>query len=298
MLTVALVYNSSARSGSPGERPGGDAGLFRQALTTAHRAPDRFTILISLYNLAISSHGLGDLSSAAAHLTKGSRSRPSGGRDSTACYLEGLATMATRGRPTARGHPARRRERTHGGQRQRLAARSCRAFPTGDEPLAALRSRLRGPAFEAARTYGPVHRRPSRRGVRAEPRQTSTPDRDPSVSGRRNRLILDLTVRLRSHGRMVLTIMGQIGLDARGRSFRGFAALTSDWRPPWPVLCRDRHYCGSLPHRGARPARTARQARRVRHRATERPVAGRGPVAIGLRVPAPGRRVTHQAGRR
>jgi hypothetical protein len=36
--------------------------LFTQALTVAHRAPDRFTVLISLYNLAIGSHGRGDLS--------------------------------------------------------------------------------------------------------------------------------------------------------------------------------------------------------------------------------------------
>jgi predicted TPR repeat methyltransferase len=70
--------------------------LFTQALTTARRAPDRITILISLYNLAVSSHALGDLSGAAAHLTEGlSLAAESGDEASAAYYLEGLAVMAT-----------------------------------------------------------------------------------------------------------------------------------------------------------------------------------------------------------
>jgi tetratricopeptide (TPR) repeat protein len=114
LLTVALVYNFLGQIRLTQGDDQAATRLFAQALTTAHRAPDRFTILISLYNLALSSHGLGDLSSAAAHLTEGlSLAAEAGDETSTAYYLEGLAMMATpEDDPPARGPPARRRERT------------------------------------------------------------------------------------------------------------------------------------------------------------------------------------------
>ena len=61
-LTVALVYNFLGQIRLTQGDDQAATQLFTQALTVAHRAPDRFTVLISLYNLAIGSHGRGDLS--------------------------------------------------------------------------------------------------------------------------------------------------------------------------------------------------------------------------------------------
>lgn len=159
--------------------------LFAQALATAHRAPDRFTILISLYNLAISSHGLGDLSSAAAHLTEGlSLAAEAGDETSTAYYLEGLAMMATpEDDPQRAVHllaaASALLEANGSGWLHAFLPRT----PDGDEALSALRSRLSGPAFEAARAYGRSIAGQHAVAYALNSDQTSTPNRDPSVPG-------------------------------------------------------------------------------------------------------------------
>ena len=74
----------------------GAAGLFRDGLAAARSAPDRFTILISLYDLALCHQAQGDLTQAAALLTEGlSLADEAGDRPSMAYYLEALAALAS-----------------------------------------------------------------------------------------------------------------------------------------------------------------------------------------------------------
>jgi tetratricopeptide (TPR) repeat protein len=155
-LNAALVYNflGQIRLSQGDVRAAAD--LFGRALSTARRSPDRYTFLISLYDLAVSSHSQGDLSAAAAHLTEGlSMAAEAGDKTSTAYYLEALAVMAT---------PEDNPERSV----HLLAAADAlfeangsgwlHAFlPRGDQCKAArsaLRSRLGETAFEAASAYG------------------------------------------------------------------------------------------------------------------------------------------------
>jgi predicted ATPase len=70
---------------------------FADGLRAARRAPDRFTILISLYDLALSSQARGELTEAAALLEEGkSLAADAGDKPSTAYYLEALAGIAGR----------------------------------------------------------------------------------------------------------------------------------------------------------------------------------------------------------
>jgi len=63
----------------------------------ARSSPDRFTILISLYDLALSSQAQGDLAGAAEHLQEGvSQSAEARDEPSVAYYLEALAAVAIR----------------------------------------------------------------------------------------------------------------------------------------------------------------------------------------------------------
>jgi predicted ATPase len=184
-LTVALVYNFLGQIRLTQGDDQAATQLFTQALTVAHRAPDRFTVLISLYNLAISSHGRGDLSSAAAHLTEGlSLAAQAGDETSTAYYLEGLAIMAT-----PQDDPQRAVHLLSAGSALLEANGSgwLHAFlPRAlhdDEALAALRSRLDGPAFEAARAYGRALAGQRAVAYALSSDQASTPSRDPSEPG-------------------------------------------------------------------------------------------------------------------
>jgi hypothetical protein len=163
----------------------GASQLFAQGLAAARRAPDRFSMLISLYDLAASSEAQGDLSSAVAHLSEGlSLAAEAGDVTSAAYYLQGLALMAT-----PQDNPQR--------EVHLLAAASAlleangsgwlHAFLPGgrlsDEALAALRSRLGDAAFEMAWAYGR-----SIAGKRAVDyalnREASPPDREPSQGWR------------------------------------------------------------------------------------------------------------------
>jgi predicted ATPase len=156
LLNVAFVYNFLGQIRLTQGDDQAAARLFTQALTAAHRAPDRITILISLYNLAVSSHALGDLSGAAAHLTEGlSLAAEAGDETSAGYYLEGLAVMATpEDNPQRAVHllaaASALLEANGSGWLHAFLPRT----PHGDEALTALRSRLGGQAFEAAYAYG------------------------------------------------------------------------------------------------------------------------------------------------
>ena len=73
------------------------ADLFTDGLSAAHSAADRFTILISLYDLALSRQADGDLDDAADLLRQGlSLAAEAGDQPSLAYYLEALADVAAR----------------------------------------------------------------------------------------------------------------------------------------------------------------------------------------------------------
>ena len=69
---------------------------FTDGLTAARSAPDRITILVSLYDLALSRQAQGDLAEAARLLKEGlSLAAEAGDEPSAAYYLEALATVAS-----------------------------------------------------------------------------------------------------------------------------------------------------------------------------------------------------------
>ena len=71
------------------------AQLFTAGLDAARSSPDRFTILISLYDLALSSQARGDLDGAARLLRQGlSLAAEAGDEPAAAYYLEALAAVA------------------------------------------------------------------------------------------------------------------------------------------------------------------------------------------------------------
>jgi predicted ATPase len=97
LLAVAYVYNYLGQVRLSKGDPGAASLLFTHGLTAARRAPDRLPILISLYDLALSSQARGDLSGAAEHLTEGlSLAAEAGDHTSVAYYLEALAAVASR----------------------------------------------------------------------------------------------------------------------------------------------------------------------------------------------------------
>src|ERR1700735_2204773 len=97
LLDVALVCNFLGQirlSQSDHDRA---AQLFTEALNAARSAQDRFTILVSLYDLALSSQAQGDLTGAAERLQEGvSQSAEARDEPSVAYYLEALAAVAVR----------------------------------------------------------------------------------------------------------------------------------------------------------------------------------------------------------
>jgi predicted ATPase len=132
------------------------AQLFTDGLNAARSAPDRFTILISLYDLALRSQAQGDLTGAAGHLQDGvSLSAEAGDESSLAYYLEALAAVAR-----LQDNPERA-VRLLGAASALLQAKGSgwlyalvpRA-PHDDAVLAALRSRMGSAAFEQAWAQG------------------------------------------------------------------------------------------------------------------------------------------------
>jgi len=132
------------------------AQLFTDGLNAARSAPDRFTILVSLYDLALSSQAQGDLTGAAGHLQKGlSLAAEAQDETSVAYYLEALAAVTR-----LQDNPERAvcllaaasalLQAKGSGWLHALVPRA----PHDDGILAALRNRMGNAAFEQAWTQG------------------------------------------------------------------------------------------------------------------------------------------------
>ncbi|HEV3294955.1 MAG TPA: hypothetical protein VG123_38745, partial [Streptosporangiaceae bacterium] len=89
LLTVAFVDNFLGQVRLSQADNDAAARLFTDGLTVARRAQDEIPILISLYDLALSSQAQGDLASAAGHLKEGlAITAEAGDETSAAYYLE------------------------------------------------------------------------------------------------------------------------------------------------------------------------------------------------------------------
>jgi non-specific serine/threonine protein kinase len=98
LLDVALASNFLGQIElERGDQHGRAADLFTDGLSAAHSAADRFTILISLYDLALSRQAAGETYDAADLLRQGlSLAAEAGDEPTLAYYLEALAGVAAR----------------------------------------------------------------------------------------------------------------------------------------------------------------------------------------------------------
>jgi tetratricopeptide (TPR) repeat protein len=95
LVDVSLACNFLGQIRLGQGDPEGAAQLFAAALRASRGAPDGFVILISLYDLALSSQAGGDLNGSAASLREGlSLAGEAGDGPSAAYYLEALAAAA------------------------------------------------------------------------------------------------------------------------------------------------------------------------------------------------------------
>jgi len=156
LLDVALVCNflGQIRLSQGGHDRA--AQLFTEGLNAARNAQDRFTILVSLYDLALSNQAQGDLTGAAERLQEGvSQSAEAGDEPSVAYYLEALAAVATlHGNLERAAHllaaAGALLEAKGSGWLQALVPRAA----PDERFLAALRSRMGDAAFEQAWARG------------------------------------------------------------------------------------------------------------------------------------------------
>ncbi len=156
LLDVALVCNFLGQIRLSQADHDRAAQLFTEALNAARSAQDRFTILVSLYDMGLSSQAQGDLTSAAERLQEGvSQSAEAGDEPSVAYYLEALAAVATLEDNLER---AVRLLAAAGALLQARGSGWLHALVPraahDDGPLAALRSRMGDAAFERAWTRG------------------------------------------------------------------------------------------------------------------------------------------------
>ena len=156
LMTIALVDNFLGQIRlSQGDNDAA-ARLFTDGLAVARRAQDRISLLISLYDLALSRQAQGDLAGAAGHLKEGlAIAAETGDETSAAYYLEGLAAVAGQQDNPQRAvrllAAARSLLETNGsGWLHAYVPR----VPHDGAVLAALRSRLGDAAFEQAQTWG------------------------------------------------------------------------------------------------------------------------------------------------
>ena len=156
LLDVALVCNFLGQIRlSQGDHDRA-AQLFTEALNAARSAQDRFTTLVSLYDLALSSQAQGDLTGTAEHLQEGvSQSAEAGDEPSVAYYLEALATVAMRQDNLERAvrllaAAGALLQANGSGWLHSLVPRAAH----DDDLLAALRSRMGDAAFGQAWTRG------------------------------------------------------------------------------------------------------------------------------------------------
>ena len=119
------------------------------------RAQDQIPILITLYDLGLSSQAQGDLVGAAGHLKEGlAMTAEAGDETSAAYYLEALAAVAGQDNP-------QRAVRLLAAARSQLEASGSgwlHAYvpraPHDDAVLAALRARIGDAAYEEAQAWG------------------------------------------------------------------------------------------------------------------------------------------------
>ena len=156
LLDVALVCNFLGQIRLSQADHDRAAQLFTEALNAARSAQDRFTILVSLYDLALSSQAQGDLTGAAERLQEGvSQSAEARDEPSVAYYLEALAAVAIRQDNLERAvhllaAAGALLQAKGSGWLHALVPRAAH-----DEPLlAALRSRMGDAAFGQAWTRG------------------------------------------------------------------------------------------------------------------------------------------------
>jgi tetratricopeptide (TPR) repeat protein len=156
LLTAAMADNFLGQVRLSLKDHDGAARLFTDALTAGRRAQDPISLLISLYDLALSAQAQGDLAGAAGHLKEGLALAGEAGDDTSAAYyLEGLAAVASQ-----QHHPQR-------AVRLLTAARSLLEtsgsgwmhayiprMPHDDAALPALRSRMGAAAFKKAQAWG------------------------------------------------------------------------------------------------------------------------------------------------
>jgi hypothetical protein len=156
LLDLALLYNFLGQIRLSQADHNGAAQLFTQALSAARHGADRFTLLISLYDLALAGQAQGDLRGAAGHLAEGRRiAAAAGDQASAAYYLEALADVAR-----LQDNPQRAvrllaaaaavLEANGSGWLHAWVPRA----PHGDDALAVLRSRTGGAAFDDAWARG------------------------------------------------------------------------------------------------------------------------------------------------
>ena len=155
LADTAVTYNFLGQLRLSQGDPDTAARLFAEGRAAAQELSDRFTILISLYDLALSSQAQGDLSGAAEHLTQGlSVAAEANDRTSAAYYIEALATI------TRLQGNAPRAVRLLAAARSLLAKGSgwlhlwVPRAPHGDDVLAACRSCLGDAAFDEAWASG------------------------------------------------------------------------------------------------------------------------------------------------
>jgi predicted ATPase len=156
LLTIALVSNFLGQIRLSQNDHDHATQLFTEGLTAARRAPDRISILISLYDLALSSQARGDLDGAAGFLKEGlSLAAEAGDDTSAAYYLEELAAVARQ-----QDNP-RRAVRLLTAARALLESRGSgwlHAYvpraPNDDNVLATLRSAMGDAAFDEAWAWG------------------------------------------------------------------------------------------------------------------------------------------------
>ena len=156
LLDVALVCNFLGQIRLSQADHDRAAQLFTEALNAARSAQDRFTILVSLYDLALSSQAQGDLTGAAERLQEGvSQSAEARDEPSVAYYLEALAAVAIRQDNLERAvhllaAAGALLQAKGSGWLHALVPRAAH----DDDLLAALRSRMGDVAFEQAWTRG------------------------------------------------------------------------------------------------------------------------------------------------
>ncbi len=156
LLTTALAANYLGQIRLSQRNHEHATRLFTEGLSAARRAQDRITILVSLYDLALSSQARGDLDGAAGLLKEGlSLAAEAGDDTSAAYYLEELAAVARQ-----QDNP-QRAVRLFTAARSLLESRGSgwlHAYvpraPNDDNVLDTLRSAMGNAAFDEAWAWG------------------------------------------------------------------------------------------------------------------------------------------------